>query len=264
MIQSWRKRVPEDFEFTVRCNRELTRRLQYESLDDALEVVERLKEICSVLKANILHVQTPSTFKFNKMMIKKLNAFLSSTNLSNLRLAWEVRGGSVSERQRLFSLLEKHNVIHCVDLSRESPAYESDILYSRLFGKGIHNIYQFTDSELEEIDEKVKAGKVETAYLNFHGVRMYKDATRVHIYEATGKSPKITHSVGVNSIIEVLKEDAKFPSTISALINHQDWKVCEWSDDEQLRLSEVLRRVEEKRFDNLLELEAKLYQLKRV
>lgn len=28
LVRSWRRRVPEDFKFTVRCHREITRRLQ--------------------------------------------------------------------------------------------------------------------------------------------------------------------------------------------------------------------------------------------
>jgi len=122
-------------------------------------------------------------------------------------------------------------VVHSVDLSRETLGYESDIVYSRLFGKGVHNLYQFTNSELEEMDRRVKASKAAKAYLNFHGTRMYKDAARISVFEATGKFPKTTHSIGIDSVLEVLKEDAKFPSSTSELIRSQGWKVCEWTDD---------------------------------
>ena len=261
MVRNWRRRVPEDFEFTVRCSRELTHRLQFKPLNQALEVFESMKQICSVLRANVLHVQTSSTFRLNKEIIEKIDDFLSSINLANLRMAWEIRGGSGSERQSLLSILENHDVIHCVDLSRGTPAYESNIIYSRLFGKGFHNIYQFTNSELEEIDGKVKASTAEKAYLNFHGQRMYKDAVRISIYEASGKFPKITSSIGVDSAIEVMKEDAYFPSTTSQLIKSQGWKVCEWRNDQQLHLSDILKGIEKRSFKNLSELEAELHRL---
>lgn len=45
--------------------------------------------------------------------------------------------------------------------------------------------------------EKVKGSKAEKAYLNFHGVRMYKDVAIISIFEATGKFPKVTPNAGV-------------------------------------------------------------------
>ena len=50
------------------------------------------------------------------------------------------------------------NIVHSVDLSKENPSYASDVMYSRLFGKGQKNLYQFTDEELVDIDRKVLEG----------------------------------------------------------------------------------------------------------
>ena len=108
----------------------------------------------------------------------------------------------------------------------------------------------------------MKTSYPEKAYLNFHGTRMYNDAARMSIYQAAGKFPKVTNSIGIDSVIETLKEDAQFPSTTSFLINSQGWKVCEWKDDKQLHLSEVLGMIEEKKFESLSELEAELHRLK--
>ncbi|MDQ1278784.1 MAG: hypothetical protein QG670_44 [Thermoproteota archaeon] len=261
-VESWRRRVPEGFEFTVRCNHSLIQLLQSEPMDQLLEIFEKMKRICSVLQASILHIQTPQTFPLSDEIIRKIDYFLSSMSQGSLRLAWEIRGGSDSEYQALLRVLEKHNVIHCVDLSKEAPAYWNSILYSRLFGKGFHNIYQFTNSELIEIDDRMQKSYPERAYLSFHGTRMYKDAARMSIYEAAGKFPKVTNSMGMNSVIEILKEDAQFPSTTSALINSQGWKVCEWHLDKQFHLSEILGMIEEKKFDKLSDLEAELNRLK--
>ena len=260
--ESWRRRAQESFEFTVTCNHSLIHLLQSELLDEPLEIFEKMKQICSILHAGILHILTPQTFQLSGENIGKIDDFLSSSSQSGLRIAWEIRGGLESERQCLLRVLEKHNVIHCVDLCREAPAYWSNILYARLFGRGFHNVYQFTNSELAEIDDRMKKSFPEKAYLNFHGTRMYKDAARMSIYEAAGKFPKVTNSVGVDAVVEVLKEDARFPSTTSALINSQGWKVCEWPDDRQLRLSEVLGMVGERKFESLSELEAELRRLK--
>jgi len=66
------------------------------------------------------------------------------------------------------------------------PEVDSDILYSRLFGKGEHNLYQFDDTELLEIDRQVKDLRRGEAYLTFHGARMYMDAGRLKVYEKSG------------------------------------------------------------------------------
>lgn len=263
MVEGWRRRVPSDFEFTVRCNRELIRRLQLESLNQSFEVFECMKQICSILRANILHIQISSIFKLDSKMISKIDDFLSSISNYNPQLAWQINANDFkSERHTLLGILEKHKAIHCIDLSKENPAYQSNIIYSRLFGKGLHNVYQFTNSELEEIDGKVREGGAEKVYLNFHGVKMYKDAARINIYETSGKFPKVTRGEGIPSVLEVLKEDAQFPSTTSMLIKSQGWKVYEWKDFKQLHVSEILNRIGEKSFGNLSDLEVELRRLK--
>jgi uncharacterized protein YecE (DUF72 family) len=261
MVQSWRKRVPDAFEFTVRCNRELLNRLRRETLESSLQVFDRMKQICSVLKARILHVQIPSTYGLDKEEIEKIDEFLSTANLRDTRLAWEIRVPSGEGRRNLLNVLEEHEIIHAVDLSKENPAYESDIIYSRLFGKGFQNIYQFTNAELEQIDRKVKGSGAGKAYLNFHGTRMYKDAARISVYETSGNFPKVTLGVGVDSVLEVLEEDARFPVLTSELIRSQGWKVCEWKNNEQLRLSEVLSKIKERKFESILELATELRRL---
>jgi uncharacterized protein YecE (DUF72 family) len=258
MVESWRRRVPEEFEFTVRCNREVVRRLQSDPLESSLTLFHEMKEICSVLGAQILHIQTPSAFNLDDTNLKRIDGFLSAINSSHLRLAWEARSPPNEGRRKLLDILEEHSVIQSVDLSRETPSFASNIIYSRLFGKGFHNVYQFTNDELKEIDGKAKASSASKIYLNFHGTRMYKDAARISIYEATGRLPKVTADIGLASIVEVLREDARFPSTTSELIRSQGWKVCEWRDDQQLHLSEVLSRIEEKRFEDIRELELEL------
>jgi hypothetical protein len=45
------------------------------------------------------------------------------------------------------------------------------------------------------------------------------------------------------------------------LVRSQGWKVCGWREDQQLHLSEILGRIEEKRFDSIRELELELRKL---
>lgn len=65
-------------------------------------------------------------------------------------MALEVRGFNQKLSSEFVKTIQDHNMIHSVDLSKdEEPAYKSDILYTRLFGKGEYNIYQPTDQELK-------------------------------------------------------------------------------------------------------------------
>jgi len=261
MARSWRKRVPDNFEFTVRCNRELTERLRSDNVGSPMVVLDRMKQLCSILRATILHILIPSTYSLDGDTLVRIEEFLSTVSLSGVRFAWEIRAPSGDGVEKLLRVLEEHDIVHVVDLSKEDPAFESDIIYSRLFGKGFHNVYQFTDTELGEIDRKVKGSSAKKAYLNFHGTRMYKDAARISVYEGSEKFPKVTHGIGVDSVLEVLEEDAQFPASTSELIKSQGWKVCEWKDDQQLRLSDILLRIEERRFDSLSDLATELRRL---
>jgi uncharacterized protein YecE (DUF72 family) len=260
-VEAWRRRVPPSFEFTVRCNQDLTWTIELGSLDACLEVLGRMREVCTVLGARVLHILSPAAFELSGKRVAMIDGLLSAGKLDDLRLAWEIRAGPSVGKERLLRVLQDHGVVHSVDLSRESPAYSSDLAYSRLFGKGEHNVYQFTNSELGDIDKRARSTGAAKVYLNFHGTRMYKDAARISVYEATGTFPKVTRGVGVDSVIEVLGEDAQFPSTTSILLRSQGWKVCEWKADQQLRLSDILSRIEEKRFQSLHDLQLELRNL---
>ncbi|MBS7614943.1 DUF72 domain-containing protein [Candidatus Bathyarchaeota archaeon] len=159
-VEKWRKLVPPDFQFSVRAHRSITHEWKLQPRKETVETFETMKQICRVLNAELLHLQTPHAISSEKLS-GALRDFLDSVNLGKLRIVLEIRGASASKLPpRLVETMRDHNIIHCVDLSQgEMPAYESDILYSRLFGKGYHNIYQPTDEELMEIDNKASRGR---------------------------------------------------------------------------------------------------------
>ena len=41
MVESWRKKVPKDFEFSVRCNKTITHELMFESVPEAFNILDR-------------------------------------------------------------------------------------------------------------------------------------------------------------------------------------------------------------------------------
>ena len=148
-------------------------------------------------------------------------------------------------------LMRDLDVIQSVDLSKSSPSVESDVIYSRLFGKGEHNIYQFTDDELLDVDRKIETASPRVAALSYHGVRMNVDAARFMRYKKTGKFLPITEFTGIDSARSVLSEDAQFPISKSELLKHQGWKVIDLTLEKRVRLSQLLSKVPEKTYNSV-------------
>ena len=263
LVESWRRLVPPDFEFAVRCNKALTHQCKFQPTPEAYEVLKTMTNICRILKADILHLQTPPTFQPTRDNVELLRNFFSSADLKGIRVALEIRGANKPLNPDLVKTMQNHDMIHCVDLSKdEEPAYASDILYSRLFGKGRHNIYQPTDQELKKIDRRATKRDHKTVAISFHFVRMYKDAARLKIYKKTGKFPTVTKSTGQRSLIEVLQEDAGFPSSKKKLIRHQGWKLIDLTKDERVHASYMLEKLPEKTYNSLNEVVQTLNSIK--
>jgi uncharacterized protein YecE (DUF72 family) len=260
MVEEWKRLVPADFKFAVRAHNAIAHKYELQPVEEAIELLEKMRRISETLKADILHVQTPLSLKLNDHVVEGFRQLLSSSRLDKVRLALELRenlphGPSL----HLLKVMQDNGVIHCVDLSRgEKPAYDSDILYTRLFGRGHHNIYQPTDEELEEIDHTATDSKSEKVVMSFHFVRMYKDAARMKIYKQTGKFPKITRSTGLDSLEEVLKENTVFPATKQDLIERQGWKLFDETETKRVHLAEYLDGLPDRMYENLRQVTDKL------
>jgi uncharacterized protein YecE (DUF72 family) len=259
-VEKWRRLVPPDFQFSVRAHGSITQTYRFQPVQQAIEALEKMRKICQVLKANILHFQVPRSFRLNRALIKDLRLLLSSLDLGNVRVALEVRQAQAQVLpQELLKIMQDKNMVHCVDLSKgEDPAYESDLLYTRLFGKGQKNIYQPTDGELIEIDRRVYASKSQKVAMSFHFVKMYKDAVRLKKYRQTGKFPMVTRSTGISSLEEVLREDGEFPATKQRLIRKQGWKLFDMTETVRVRAEEALQKLPEGTYDNIDEVMDKL------
>jgi len=254
LVRSWRQRVPHDFHFAVRCHRDLSHNLKLQPSERAHEVLQRMVSICRMLDSQIMHIQTPPSMRFNGATIHGIRDLFSSEDLKEVSVAWEPRR---REGQALGSdvtrLMRDMEMIHCVDISKQDPEVDSDILYSRLFGHGKQNIYQFNDQELKEIHTKAAKPEIETAILAFHGVKMYSDAARFKSFVKTGEFPMVTGSTGLDSVQEVLAEDARFPSSRSSLLEHQGWKLVDLNRSRRCRVSHILEQIPDRTYNSILE-----------
>jgi uncharacterized protein YecE (DUF72 family) len=247
MVRSWRRRVPDDFMFSVRCHKDLTHKYFLSPCRESDEILARSLRICSELRAEILHIQTPASFN-PEVKLRDIRDLFSSIDLGPVKLAWEVRGHLA---KGTVELMHDIGIIHCTDISKDLPSTGSDILYTRLFGRGKHNLYQFDDAELLDIDEKTRENNLEKAYLTFHGAKMYSDAARLKVYQKSGNFPKVTKAIGLASLRSVLEEDAKFPASKSELIEKQGWKVFDLTEKDHVHASVLLGKLPDREYGNL-------------
>ena len=254
IVEQWRRAVQDDFTFTVRCHRDLTHKVGLRPVEEAYTVFDRMIDYCRILNAPFLHLETPPTYIFDQRELKVASDFFSTVDCKGVGLAWEIRNPLQNSLTSLVGLLRDFGIVHSVDLSRQSPAYESETIYTRLFGKGKHNIYQFTDEELEEIDAKIMKSEVKTAILSFHGLRMNTDALRLKTYKEKGVFTSVTQFIGVESARAVLSEDARFPTAKARLIETQGWKVIDLTPSKRVHLSDVLSRIPEQTYNDMEEL----------
>ena len=255
LVERWRRTVQADFTFSVKCHQDLTHRIGFVPTDQANEIFLQMQRYCKILDSPFLVLETPATYLINKENVKATQDFFSSLNIQGLRLVWEYRAPI---NQTVIDLMQNFGIIQCVDLSKQNPCFSSDITYSRLFGKGQHNIYQFTDDELAEINQKAEQNNSKTVVLSYHGARMITDAARFKHFKDTGKFLPVTSFTGVDSAKEVLAEDAQFPASKSELMLDQGWKVIDVTSDRRAHLSEILEKMPEKTYGSLEEVIAEL------
>ena len=262
-VEKWRRIVPRHFQFAVRAHRTITHKRNFQPTPDAFESFEKTKKTCEILRSEIIHLQTPPSLEMGRELTGNLRDFFSSVNLGKLRIVLEIRGVPKTQlSSELLRIMQDHNMIHCVDLIKDkAPLYESDIVYSRLFGKGYHNIYQPTDKELRSVDQKTRKSRSEKVILSFHSVRMYKDAARMKAYGQKGKFPMVTRSTGLASLEQILREDTEFPIEKQGLIHKQGWKLFDLTKKKRIHTKDWLMKLPEKEFNDIGEVIQSLKQI---
>ncbi|MGQ9781116.1 MAG: DUF72 domain-containing protein [Nitrososphaeria archaeon] len=204
IVSSWRKRVPPKFEFSVRLHRSASHKNFLEPVEETFRMFDYAEEVCDILRSETIVVETPETIEYTPKKIRSLKDLFGSIGHRGKRFAWEVRTKKAELPHLLVHLMEEYRIVPITDLSKSEPPFVCDQIYSRLFGKGIHNIYQFTDKELQEIDHRTKRHYCKKVSLSFHGIKMYKDAARYVAYLKTGRLPSVTGHTGLASLKAIL------------------------------------------------------------
>ncbi|MEM1676942.1 MAG: DUF72 domain-containing protein, partial [Nitrososphaerota archaeon] len=59
IASSWRKRVPEDFEFSIKANRKITHSEKLQPSKEVIDLILRHIELCRILRSRMLVFETP-------------------------------------------------------------------------------------------------------------------------------------------------------------------------------------------------------------
>lgn len=237
----WRASVPPDFVFSVKAHQDVTHRSAVRPTPAARAAFAATARVARILRAPFLVLETPQSVRFGPEELAGLRTFAEMTP-EGVRLGLEARAHPTGPLPAaLARVLDAEGIFDVVDLSRSAPRVPDAVVYTRLFGKGEHNVYEFDDDELRDLDRT--QGDAKTIAYAFHGVRMYKDAARFLTFRRTGSFPPVTGSVGIESLAEVLFQDARFPSTRDDLVRYQGWKVIDLSPGRRAHASTVLSKL---------------------
>jgi len=250
-VEGWRERAPEAFEFTVKAHQDITHKAKMRLNESCLKAFECMKQICKILKARILLFQTPGSFRPERL--SEAEKFFRGVNREGLTLVWETRGSEWEKSEvyeGLSRVLRGVDVVHVTDPFRVLPAHTSQIAYFRLHGLGEElYYYQFTDGELRRLVEIAKKFEAEgkTVYVLFNNLSMFEDGLRFMRYLASGEFPKVTGSVGLESVRSVAGK-TRFPASKGMLVKRVGWRLVEIEEGRQVRLGELLAELPSKTY----------------
>lgn len=244
-VVDWREKAPPEFEFTVKTHQDISHKFRFE-LEPSLQAFETMKHICQTLKAHIMLIQTPGSFRPDKL--SDAEKFLGKIKRDDLVVVWETRGTAWDHpdvRKKLADTLKELRVTHVTDPFRALPVLTERVAYFRLHGLGKElYYYQHTDDELKQLHGLVKPFEhdVKEVYVFFNNLAMFEDAVRFKRYVETGSLPSLTSVVGIDSVREVI-EKTRYPITKSILSKRLGWRLIELEQGKQIRLYELLKRV---------------------
>lgn len=248
--EKWRNKAPEDFEFTVKAHQDISHRYRLK-LDLASNSFKKIKQICRILRAKVILIQTPASFSLKNL--GEAEKFFKEVDREDFILVWETRGSSWESEEALSKLrdsLSSLNVTHVTDPLKAMPAFTANLAYFRLHGLGERMYYyQYTNEELKKLYEAVKKfmGLREGVYVLFNNLSMFDDARRFLFFMEKGYFPPLAGSYGLDSVKAILNR-TRYPATRSALIRKVGWRLVESEDGKQMRLSELLTKIPAKAY----------------
>jgi uncharacterized protein YecE (DUF72 family) len=244
----WRGRVPEGFEFTIKCHRSITHEALLRPTAEALRGMEEMKDAARACGAHILLLQTPAELKAGGEALDSLNAFFEKTADGEVQLAWEPRGGSWRSDEGLEILrevVERFKIIHVVDPLKDSPISRGETAYFRLHGLPGYNLeYSYTDGDLETLRERVEPYMGLRTYILFNNYAMYRDAYRFKMLLEEGRLPP--SPFGPRSILWALQPFEEWPASKRVLLERCGRWRCWVAPDRRVPLGDILKHFDDR------------------
>lgn len=251
----WRKTVPDNFEFTLRANRELTHVGHLEPTNKNFKVYENMLEIAKELRASILHFQFPPSLAVSKELVEKWRGFFQSvySRKSAMKFAIEARNPQAQDSVVFEKLVRDYDIIPTGDASKNKVVASKDsrLVYTRVFGKGEHTKWSFGTQELRDITERVESVPALKRYVTFHNLTMYEDASRMKEVVKSGMDTKVPAIAprGLDSFRKVIASGrVKYPLSKKDLIEEYGWKTFEIEGDLRVHVLDELKKLEERKY----------------
>lgn len=254
--EKWRTKAPENFEFTVKAHQDISHKYRLR-IEESIDPFERIKQICRILNAKVILIQTPASFSVKDL--EKAEEFFRKINREDFVLVWETRGASWESEEslkRLKDVLSKIDVTHVTDPLKLMPAFTSDLAYFRLHGLGERlYYYQYTNDELRRLYEIVREFEnlKMGVYVLFNNLSMFDDAKRFIFFLENKSFPPLTGTFGLDSVKSMLSK-VRYPANRNLLIDKIGWRLIELKEGKQIRLSSLLNAIPAKTYKSLDEI----------
>lgn len=182
--EKWRAEADEmdkRFEFTVKASKVITHVDRFRSRL-SIDSFSQMLDICAALRAKVLLLQSPESFRPTVENTTRLEKFFSTVERRSLTIAWEPRGKWWDLEESIQRLCNQFRVVCCVDPFRNSPPLINDMRlgYFRLhgFGKASMYMYRFSKKELKELLQKCMSlsESLDKTEVFFNNAFMYENA----------------------------------------------------------------------------------------
>jgi len=182
--EKWRREADEindEFIFTVKASKTITHVDRFAS-NASLNAFSQMLDICAALRAEVLLLQSPESFRPTEENRKRLERFLTAIRRPGIQLAWEPRGKWWDAPDEIRKLCERFKLIGCVDPFRHDPPAPKTVKtgYFRLhgFGKPSMYMYRFSNEELKSLKEKCfgLGNSLDSLFVFFNNALMYENA----------------------------------------------------------------------------------------
>jgi uncharacterized protein YecE (DUF72 family) len=249
-VQRWKQTVPSTFLFSVKGHQSITHVKPLELTPQKLDTIHRLRAICQILESPYLVLQFPMKVSPSDHTLAKITQVLKATDLGETQPVIELRNPRWQDPEFHTPLLENlaaNNCLLCTDLSRTPPIKNQESQYSRIFGHGDFNRWEFTDKELQTMVQTCENVTAHQVTMVFHSIRMYEAAIRTRYYRNHRRFPE--SSLIQQYLPSLLTKFVKYPLSKKELLEQIGWRVTHTAQGQTHALT-LLKDLPEKTYTN--------------